>query len=95
MSVVTHRLTLWAKSSIELINTRKILDDPVRELDVDASTAACRSEGARTRFPTGLGAVWAVLGVTGGGLAARTGFLVGVCRWCSSSIKVQHFTHRK
>lgn len=61
------------------------MDGPVRVEDVEASAAACRSDGARIRFPM-VGAAEAVLSIIGAGFTGVTVFLtVGVWRWCSSS----------
>ena len=66
---------------------RRILEGPVRAVDVEASTAAWRSEGARIRFPPA-GAVGAlVAGIRAAfDVELEVDFLVeGVWRWCSSS----------
>ena len=64
---------------------RRILEGPVRAVDVEASTAAWRSEGARIKFPPA-GAVGALAAGIKAAFDVKVDFLVeGVCRWCSSS----------
>lgn len=64
VSDVTQRLTLCAKSSMELIKIRRIFEGPMRAVEVvliieTASAAACLSEGARRRPPVELvGSCW-------------------------------------